>query len=200
MATKMNRKMLWIVAAVLIFGQPVYRWVATSLSGSSPYQPTSATSVKIGPVQPALPTDAEGPSSQSTTSWVGFKSMLTPELTTIEVHQGQMVDIRASGQGVWKNLQSAGYEECGPDGTPPVDRADYFSNIGDYQCPIAQKGALIAKYGQNGAWFPVGKHFQRRAPKSCLLILGINDQKPENGSQNWADNSGGDYVTITLSQ
>lgn len=121
----------------------------------------------------------------------------------IQLSAGQTLIINAKGTGVWKNISSDSpsakpkpYEECGPDGTPPVDKKDYYSNINNYQSPIAYKGALIGKIGEYGVPFPVGSKFQKAVNENGILYLGINDIKPELGQANWDDNSGGFIVTI----
>jgi hypothetical protein len=124
--------------------------------------------------------------------------------TGIQLGAGQVLTITASGKGVWKNIHSdnpnaspTAYEECGPDGTPPVDKQDYYSNINNYQCPIAYKGALIGRIGENSIPFAVGLNFKQTINQSGKLYLGINDQKPELGN-NWDDNSGSFTANLTI--
>ncbi len=130
-------------------------------------------------------------------------SLLNPWTTTgISVSAGQVLTITATGRGVWKNVPANSptaypkpYEECGP---PPVDKKDYFSNISDYQCQKANKGALIGKIGENGLPFLVGSSFNQPLSETGLLSLGINDLRPELGHQNWADNQGSFKAHITI--
>lgn len=123
--------------------------------------------------------------------------------TNIQVHKGQRLVIKATGKGVWKSIADSNpnaypkpYEESEPDGTPPVDAKDYYSNISSYQCPQAYKGALIGKIGQYGIAFPVGSNFSQIADKDGVLFLGINDMKPEIDNTSLADNSGSFVVNI----
>jgi hypothetical protein len=125
--------------------------------------------------------------------------------TQIFLKEADTLIINATGSGVWKNVatsnpnaQPKAYEECGPDGTAPVDRQDYYSNISLYQCTNAYKGALIGKIGEHGVVFPVGSKFSQTMKDAGTLYLGINDQKPEFGGANWTDNSGTFTVHITI--
>jgi hypothetical protein len=130
--------------------------------------------------------------------------LTTPWMNTgVTLKGGERLVITATGRGVWKNIPSGSptaypkpYEECGPDGTPPVDKKDYYSNISDYQCAKALKGALIGKVGENGLPFPVGSSFNQVITDKGILYLGINDLKPQYGNENWADNSGSYTVRI----
>jgi len=123
----------------------------------------------------------------------------------LEVKTGEKLIVSATGRGVWKsvapsspNAQPNPHEECGPDGTGPVHREDYYSNIASYQCPNAFKGALIGKIGEYGVPFPVGSKFSHMMKDAGPLYLGINDQKADYGSDNWADNSGAFTVHIRI--
>lgn len=129
--------------------------------------------------------------------------LLSPWTNTgMQVKAGQVLKVTASGRGVWKNISDPNpnayprpYEECGPDGTPPVDKKDYYSNISSYPCRTANKGALIGRIGDNGLPFFVGTHFDRVVQESGSLYLGINDIA---GAENWSDNSGSFNASIQV--
>ena len=125
---------------------------------------------------------------------------------SVQLISGRKFEIKGTGTAVWKNIPVGNptkYESCGPEGTSPtasvkMTREEYFSNIGDYLCPTALKGALIAKIG-NGAWFPVGKNFQGVAQNDGVLTLAVNDVDPQKQStSNWADNGGGFSVAVIV--
>lgn len=125
--------------------------------------------------------------------------------TGIEISKGQEVSISASGKVVWKNVADTNpnarpkpYEECGPDGTPPVDAKDYYSNIASYQTRNANKGALIGKIGENGIPFKVGSSLNKTMDESGVLYLGINEMRPEVDSTAYADNQGSFSVVVEV--
>lgn len=126
--------------------------------------------------------------------------------TGVTVRAGQTLIVSASGKGIWKNIAGGNpnaypkpFEECGPDGTPPVDTQDYYSNIASYPTRDAYKGALIGRIGERGAPFKVGTRLNRKMSESGTLYLGINDMKPEIDRSSFADNSGAYSVTVETS-
>jgi hypothetical protein len=109
--------------------------------------------------------------------------------------------IEASGKAVWINNPNARpvtFLDSDPDGRtsiPGLDSEEFKQFNKNYLCPDAPPGALIGKVG-NSEWFFVGKSFKRRFSKGGAIMLAINDQRPEFGSGNWSDNSGGYNVTV----
>lgn len=127
--------------------------------------------------------------------------------TGITVRTGQTLTIAATGKGVWKNIAGKNpnsypkpFEECDPNGTPPIDSQDYYSNIASYPTREAYKGALIGKIGEKGVPFKVGSQFNQKVSENGVLYLGINDMKPEIDQSSFADNSGSYSVTIQISE
>jgi hypothetical protein len=174
-AARANHKLIYVAiafAALLLGAGAVVLLKSTGSDGTARESATSST--------PNAKTSASPtPRSQEWTITVPMGSPWT--CTNIDVNEGQTLTITATGRGVWKNVAQSypkAFEECGPDGTPPVDSADYYSNISSYQCPDAYKGALIGKIGQNGNPFSVGANFRRVMSDAGALCLGINDMKP----------------------
>jgi hypothetical protein len=128
----------------------------------------------------------------------------TPWMNTdVQVTSGARLLITATGKGVWKNIRQdspkaypEAFEECGPDGTPPQDSKDYYSNISQYQSQDAYKGALLGKIGEHGKSFKVGSNFNQAINESGTLYLGINDIRPEVDRSSWTDNSGSFIATV----
>ena len=125
----------------------------------------------------------------------------------IVVKSGSVIEVQASGKAVWKNIPVGNptkYEETGPNGTLPnqsplMSESEYWSNIDQYLCPSARKGALIAKVG-NGPWFYVGDNYKGGIQSNGKLVFAINDLDPQKHSAaNWRDNSKGFQVTVKVS-
>jgi hypothetical protein len=179
------------IVGVLLTINAIYK---KSHKGSEQSQPTSV-----------IPINTE--SSKPVRKYSGDYSILMNQpwvSTDIPVKAGQTLVITASGKGIWKNIsadspdaKSNPFEECGPDGTPPTNKQEYYSNIRNYQCSTAYKGALIGRIGENGIPFAVGSNFKEIVNQSGLLYLGINDQRPDLGD-NWSDNSGGFPVMVNV--
>lgn len=127
-------------------------------------------------------------------------------VSTRVLKAGTKLNIRGSGTAVWKNLvvgNPTKYEECGPEGTSPtrsslISKEDYYSNINQYLCPTALKGALIAKIG-NGSWFAVGNNYTGEVTSDGVLTIAVNDLDPgKHPILNWQDNSKGFAVTYSV--
>lgn len=125
--------------------------------------------------------------------------------TGITISAGQTLTAKATGKGVWKNISQSSpnsypksFEECTPDGTPPVDDKDYYANIISYAAADAYKGALLAKVGESGKPFKLGTDFKGVIQSSGTLYLGINDMRPEVDPNAFKDNSGSYTVQITV--
>ncbi len=190
----MNSKILGaiLIVGLLILGVGIYSVVFKSEAPTLPVIETKQPDPKPEPTKQELSKTIEVPMN---TPWTD---------TGIRLGAGQSINITANGRGVWKNIAKDNpnatpnsYEECGPDGTAP-NAPDYHSNISYYQFPKANKGALIGKIGENGIVFLVGSKLNERVENDGILFLGINDQKPEYGSTNWADNSGNFNAQITV--
>jgi hypothetical protein len=194
-AARSNQKFLYLaiaLGAVLLGGGAVALLKSSGIGAN-----TRQTTLPSNPT--AKPTNTATPLSREWTVTIPAVSPWT--CTNIDITEGQTLTITATGRGVWKNVAQSypkGFEECGPDGTPPVDSADYYSNISSYQCPEAYKGALIGRIGQNGTPFPVGAKFRRVMTESGALCLGINDLKPQVDATGFRDNSGAFTAHIRL--
>lgn len=195
-AAKSNQKLIYIaivIGALLLGGGAVALFKSNATDAPNRNSTASSTPVAQSTATPTPPFR----------EWTVNVPMVSPwTCTNIDVSDGQTLTIIASGRGVWKNVAQSypkAFEECGPDGTPPVDSADYHSNISSYQCPDAYKGALIGRIGQNGTPFPVGANFRRVINEAGALCLGINDMKPQADSAAFRDNSGAFTAWIRLS-
>ena len=194
-AKSTNPKLIYVAIGLLalLVGGGIVALLKSSAKDNPPTE-------KSANVQTATkPTSTPTPSSRESTVTVPLIIPWTN--TNIQVNAGQTLTIHATGKGVWKNVAQSypkAYEECDPDGTPPVDSADYNSNISSYQCPDAHKGALIGKIGQNGTPFPVGSNYSQVMNQAGILYLGVNDMKPEVDSSAWRDNSGRFTARIKL--
>jgi LmbE family N-acetylglucosaminyl deacetylase len=104
--------------------------------------------------------------------------------TRIEVSEGDILDIIASGKILWKKEGSLG---CGPDGVST------FSGEAGKPIPGGHTGSLIARIGTDGQAIIVGTSQKIIAPKAGKLYLGINDG-------NLTDNDGEFRVWIKVNQ
>ena len=104
--------------------------------------------------------------------------------TGIEVKQGDMLDISATGKILWKLQGSMG---CGPDGVSP------FMEEPGKPIPGANTGSLIARIGPDGQSIFVGSRKKIIAPKAGKIYLGVNDG-------NLKDNDGEFRVWIKKNQ
>jgi hypothetical protein len=173
--------------------------------------PRTATALST-PVSPDKVTtsfsSSSVPSSQSFTrgdgeTFVDAKSYNGVD-SGIDLKAGDKWQASASGTAVWKNISVGNptkYEETGPDGTSPtasplMTPSEYWSNIDQYLCPKAKKGALIAKIG-DGEWFSVGSNYKGEAKTSGRLVFAVNDLDPQKQSvSNWQDNDKGFTVAV----
>lgn len=168
-------------------------------------QSGAATSSTPSPVAPSNPSTPSAP-VQTGGNEVFVDATLSSGVPSVSLKSGSKFRIQGSGTAVWKNIPVGNptkYEECGPSGTSPtgsplMSKGEYFSNINDYLCPTALKGALIARVG-NGAWFPVGKNYQGVTTRDGQLVLAVNDVDPaKQPLLNWNDNSKGFQATVTV--
>lgn len=103
---------------------------------------------------------------------------------SIQVKEGDILDISATGKILWKK---EGSMSCGADGASP------FTNDAGKPIPGAHTGALIARVGTDGQPILVGSRQKIIASKAGTLYLGINDG-------NLQDNDGEFRVWIKKNQ
>ena len=162
----------------------------------SEYSSTTTPTPTPTPEPAATPSQGNSTSSGSSI-FVNAKSYQGVQYGVVK--NNSTLHIKGSGTSVWKNIPVGNptkFEECGPDGTSPtnsplISKESYMSNINDYLCPLALKGALIGKIG-DGKWFPVGSNYKEEVKQGGMLVLAINDLDPQKQSiSNWADNDKG---------
>lgn len=202
MGQSTNPKLMYVAIGLLalLVGGGIVALLKSNAKDASPTESQNASSGKSANVQ--APVKSANTPTLAPREWTVNVPMAIPWTNTnIQVKAGQTLTIHASGKGVWKNVAGGRpkpYEECDPDGTPPINSADYYSNISLYQSSDAYKGALIGKIGQNGTPFPIGSNFSQVINQSGILYLGINDMKPEVDNTAWRDNSGGFTAKVKL--
>lgn len=171
--------------------------LGTILIGAGAYKLLSSNIERIEPAQTSA--------SMQAPETINVPLNIPWTVTGITIKKGQTLIVRASGKGIWKNTAQntpnsypKSFEECDPDGTPPVDAADYYSNIEAYTTKDAYKGSLIGKIGGSGKPFKVGSSFNSVSSVEGVLFLGINEMRQEIDPTAFADNSGYYNVQVTL--
>jgi hypothetical protein len=105
----------------------------------------------------------------------------------IPVAEGEIVEISASGR-VQPNMHKHAERVAGPEGLP-TDKTKVQWNEPGFR--DAQHASLIAQVGASAIAIGAKKRFTVEKPG--LLVLGVNDRKPE-------DNAGGFDVSVTVSE